>query len=62
MSNQLFDQQFMHGGDYNPDQWLAYPEILQKDLAYMQQAHVNTVTLGGVCLECLRAARRRLSV
>ncbi len=46
MSNQLFDQQFMHGGDYNPDQWLAYPEILQKDLAYMQQAHVNTVTLG----------------
>ena len=29
MSNQLFDQQFMHGGDYNPDQWLAYPEILQ---------------------------------
>lgn len=40
------NQYFMHGGDYNPDQWFAYPDILKKDLSYMQQAHINTVTLG----------------
>lgn len=44
--NKFFDQHFMHGGDYNPDQWLDYPEILKNDLDYMQQAHINTVTLG----------------
>lgn len=22
----------LHGGDYNPEQWLAYPEILEKDI------------------------------
>ncbi|MBQ9324287.1 MAG: beta-galactosidase [Clostridia bacterium] len=37
---------FLHGGDYNPDQWLDYPEILEKDIALMQQAHVNAVSLG----------------
>lgn len=40
------DQQLLHGGDYNPDQWLDYPEILNQDLDYMQEAHINTVTLG----------------
>ena len=35
MTNYFFDQRFLHGGDYNPDQWLDYPEILKKDLAYM---------------------------
>ena len=37
MTNYFFDQRFLHGGDYNPDQWLDYPEILKKDLAYMQK-------------------------
>lgn len=40
------DQRLMHGGDYNPDQWLDYPEILKQDLELMKQAHINTVTLG----------------
>jgi beta-galactosidase len=40
------NQYFMHGGDYNPDQWLSYPDILEKDLSYMKQAKINTVTLG----------------
>ncbi len=62
MTNYFFDQRFLHGGDYNPDQWLDYPEILKKDLAYMQKAHVNTVTLWGVCLERFGANRRGLSV
>ena len=23
---------FLHGGDYNPDQWLDYPEVLKEDV------------------------------
>lgn len=37
---------FLHGGDYNPEQWLKYPEILKQDIEYMKKAHCNTVTLG----------------
>jgi len=35
-----------HGGDYNPDQWLGYPEILAGDFVLMKSAHINTVTVG----------------
>ncbi len=37
---------FLHGGDYNPDQWLDRPEILDEDIRLMKQAGVNVVTLG----------------
>lgn len=37
---------FLHGGDYNPDQWLAYPEILEEDLRLMPLAKVNTLSVG----------------
>lgn len=40
------ETRFLHGGDYNPDQWLAYPEVLKQDLLLMQQAHTNTFSLG----------------
>lgn len=36
----------LHGGEYNPEQWLDRPDILEKDLEYMKEAGVNTVTLG----------------
>ena len=36
----------IHGGDYNPDQWLDRPEILEEDLQLMKRANVNCVTLG----------------
>ncbi len=36
----------LHGGDYNPEQWLEYPEILEEDIRLMKQAKVNCVTLG----------------
>lgn len=39
-------KKLLHGGDYNPDQWLDRPDILEKDLAYMKEAKVNVVTLG----------------
>lgn len=36
---------FLHGGDYNPDQWLKYPEILKEDVRLMKIAHCNTVSI-----------------
>lgn len=36
----------LHGGDYNPEQWLNCPDILEKDIQLMKQANINTVTLG----------------
>ena len=36
----------LHGGDYNPDQWLDCPEVLAEDIALMKKAHVNCVSLG----------------
>lgn len=37
---------FLHGGDYNPEQWLNYPEILKKDIEYMKDSHCNTMSIG----------------
>ena len=37
---------FLHGGDYNPDQWLDRPDILEKDLEYFEKAGINCVSLG----------------
>ncbi len=36
----------LHGGDYNPEQWLRYPDILEEDLRLMKKADINCVTLG----------------
>ena len=36
----------MHGGDYNPEQWLDRPDILAQDIVMMKKAGVNCVTLG----------------
>ncbi len=36
----------LHGGDYNPDQWLSYPGIFEQDIALMKQANINCVSLG----------------
>lgn len=36
----------LHGGDYNPEQWLEWPEILEEDVRLMKEAGVNCVTLG----------------
>ena len=36
----------LYGGDYNPDQWLRYPEILNEDIQLMKEAKINCVTLG----------------
>ena len=36
----------LYGGDYNPEQWLERPDILEKDIEYMKAAGINTVTVG----------------
>lgn len=36
----------LHGGDYNPDQWLEYPEVFEEDVRLMKEAGVNCVSLG----------------
>lgn len=36
----------LHGGDYNPEQWLDKPDILAMDIEYFKKAGINTVTLG----------------
>ena len=36
----------LHGGDYNPEQWLDRPDILEKDLDMLEEAGCNVVSLG----------------
>lgn len=36
----------LHGGDYNPEQWLYDPSILETDIEYFKKAHINEVSLG----------------
>ena len=35
----------VHGGDYNPEQWLHQPEILEEDARLMRAANVNEASL-----------------
>lgn len=35
----------LHGGDYNPDPWRRYPEIIEGDYRLMKLTHFNTFTL-----------------
>lgn len=37
---------FLHGADYNPDQWLKYPEILEEDIRLMKLANCNVMSVG----------------
>lgn len=45
MNKALFGR-MLHGGDYNPEQWLDRPEILAADREYFRRMHINTVSLG----------------
>lgn len=38
---------FLHGGDYNPDQWYKnYPEILEEDMRLFKLANCNSMSVG----------------
>ncbi|AEY65039.1 beta-galactosidase [Clostridium sp. BNL1100] len=36
----------LHGGDYNPEQWLETPKIIDEDFRLMKLAHCNAMTVG----------------
>ena len=36
----------IHGGDYNPDQWLDRPDVLEEDIRLMKLAGVNQASVG----------------
>lgn len=42
----LKNKGLLHGGDYNPEQWLDRPDILAEDIRTMKKAGVNVATLG----------------
>ena len=42
----MIGEKLLHGGDYNPEQWLESQDILEEDIRLMKQAHINCVTLG----------------
>lgn len=41
-----FINSLLHGGDYNPEQWLYEPDILETDIEYFKKALINEVSLG----------------
>ena len=36
----------LHGGDYNPDQWRNYPDVLSEDMRLFKLANCNEMTMG----------------
>ena len=36
----------IHGGDYNPEQWLKRPDILEKDIDMLEESGCNVVSMG----------------
>ena len=40
------ENKIFYGADYNPEQWLDYPEILEKDIELMKKAHCNIMSVG----------------
>ena len=46
MSREVNFGKLLHGGDYNPEQLLHDPDILEKDIEYLKKAKINEVSLG----------------
>lgn len=46
MKNKLLVPFFLHGGDYNPEQWKYDKKIWQDDMRLMKEARCNTMTMG----------------
>jgi len=40
------EYRILHGGDYNPDQWLHQPEIIEEDFRLMRLAGCHTFSVG----------------
>ena len=46
MAREVNFGKMLHGGDYNPEQWLHSPEILEIDIEYFIKAKIIEVSLG----------------
>ena len=46
----------VHGTDYNPDQWLDHPEIIEEDMRLMKLAGINSVSLAIFAWKALEPA------
>jgi beta-galactosidase len=46
MSKYDKEPRLLHGGDYNPDQWLKEPNKLADDLIFMKQVKANAFSVG----------------
>lgn len=52
----------LHGGDYNPDQWLhEYPQILDIDAELFRRSGLNSATVGVFAWAALEPARGRFT-
>ncbi len=45
-SHQVGEPSILHGGDYNPEQWLHYPNVLNEDFRRFALARINSITIG----------------
>ncbi len=45
MKKAFFDH-IVHGGDYNPEQWIRTPEVWDEDMRLMKLSHVNSASVG----------------
>ncbi len=52
---------FLHGGDYNPEQWLDSPCVIDEDFRLMKLAGVNCVTVGVFSWVTLEPAEGRFT-
>ncbi|MCG9893859.1 MAG: beta-galactosidase [Fimbriimonadaceae bacterium] len=39
------ERRLLHGGDYNPDQWLRYPEVIDEDFRLFPEAGCNAFSV-----------------
>ena len=44
---------FLHGGDYNPEQWLDRPDILKEDIKMMKKAGIKFRYTWCIFMVCL---------
>ena len=44
--NKFNPKYMLHGADYNYEQWLEYPDILDRDFELMRLAHCNVMSIG----------------
>ncbi|WOO86741.1 beta-galactosidase [Mollicutes bacterium LVI A0039] len=52
---------FLHGGDYNPEQWIGNMELVKSDISKLKAANINTVTIGMFSWSVLEAQENKFN-